>query len=83
MSQAGDQASSDDESTQFRRCRTSFETEQLELLEKAFEETHYPDLKTREELSERAGLSEARIQVNYNPSYSSEGSPALAVFRHH
>jgi homeobox protein aristaless-related len=64
MSQAGDQASSDDESTQFRRCRTSFETEQLELLEKAFEETHYPDLKTREELSERAGLSEARIQVN-------------------
>jgi hypothetical protein len=61
--QAADQASSDDESTQFRRCRTSFETEQLELLEQAFEKTHYPDLRTREELSERTGLSEARIQV--------------------
>jgi hypothetical protein len=54
---------SDDESPQFRRSRTSFETEQLELLEKEFEKTHYPDLKTRDELSQRTGLSEARIQV--------------------
>jgi len=32
-------------------------------LEKEFEKSHYPDLKTREELSEKTTLSEARIQV--------------------
>jgi len=58
-----DHISSDDESPQFRRSRTSFEANQLEYLEKAFEKTHYPDLKQREELSTSSGLSEARIQV--------------------
>ena len=54
---------SDDDRPQFRRSRTSFSPEQLEKLEKEFEKSHYPDLKTREELSERTSLSEARIQV--------------------
>ena len=62
-----DQVSSDDESPHFRRSRTSFEANQLEYLEKAFEKTHYPDLKQREELSSLAGLSEARIQVKIIP----------------
>lgn len=53
----------EDDSPQFRRSRTSFETEQLERLEKEFEKTHYPDLKTREMLSQATSLSEARIQV--------------------
>ena len=53
----------EDESPQFRRSRSSFEATQLEHLEKEFGNTHYPDLKTREELSEKTGLSEARIQV--------------------
>lgn len=55
---------SDDERPQFRRSRTSFNSEQLEMLEKEFEKSHYPDLKTREELSVRTNLSEARIQVS-------------------
>jgi len=53
----------DEEATQFRRSRTSFEVVQLQRLEKEFDKTHYPDLKCREELSENTGLSEARIQV--------------------
>ena len=54
---------SDDDRPQFRRSRTSFSQDQLEHLEKEFERSHYPDLKTREELSEKTTLSEARIQV--------------------
>jgi hypothetical protein len=54
---------SDDDRPQFRRSRTSFSPDQLEHLEKEFEKSHYPDLKTREMLSSRTQLSEARIQV--------------------
>ena len=61
--QEGAGALSDDDSPQFRRSRSSFETVQLEHLEREFENTHYPDLKIRDELAEKTGLSEARIQV--------------------
>ena len=52
-----------DKSHQFRRSRSRFEVTQLEHLEKEFGNTHYPDHKIREKLSEKTGLCVERIQV--------------------
>lgn len=45
--------------------RTIFTSYQMELLDKAFQEAHYPDVYAREMLSLKTDLPEDRIQVKH------------------
>lgn len=48
-----------------RHSRTIFTSYQLDELEKAFKEAHYPDVYAREMLSIKTDLPEDRIQVSF------------------
>ncbi|VDN56631.1 unnamed protein product [Dracunculus medinensis] len=46
-----------------RRHRTIFSEEQLQILESAFQNTHYPDVMLREKLALQCDLKEERVEV--------------------
>lgn len=46
-----------------KRTRTAFSNLQLDQLELAFSRSHYPDVFTREDLSNKLSIKEDRIQV--------------------
>lgn len=47
-----------------RRHRTIFTDEQLEILERMFERTHYPDVLVREQIANMIQLTEEKVEVS-------------------
>ena len=56
--------STNDTSSKKRRHRTIFSNKQIEELEKAFRDSHYPDVQRRDILAKKTKLSDGRIQVS-------------------
>ncbi|VDK36238.1 unnamed protein product [Taenia asiatica] len=64
------------------RSRTAFTQKQVAILEREFEQNHYPEFSTRERLSGETGLPESRIQVwfaNRRAKYRKSSRTTVAV----
>lgn len=53
-----------------RQTRVTFTPVQVQELEKVFQQTHYPNISTRDQLASHLHLTEGRIQVGDTPPLS-------------
>ncbi|CAF1108778.1 unnamed protein product [Adineta steineri] len=62
-----------------RRFRSSFTSEQIDILEQFFSHTPYPDVTTRENLSHRLDIEENRLQVWFSNRRARQKKTATTI----
>lgn len=96
FSDAFDNDSVTDKIRKKRQTRVTFTPFQVQELEKVFQQTHYPDIKSRDLLATRLHLTEGRVQVtgsstpylcccfltSFPPNYRVLFSPAVVFVFH-